>query len=123
VELFPVGVPTGHEALTPTASRTRIGGTGPKEINLAKTRSMRLMAWNCRSGSVTSRIADLVALAPDIVFLQEILPAESLPLIADFFSRRVAPGKGIAMGSLNPNWRSLNLERARKRFWLPLPYQ
>lgn len=71
---------------------------------------LSLIAWNCRSGSMTSRIADVTALAPDIVFLQEILPTESLPLMGQFVSRRVGPQKGIALGSLNANYQLVELE-------------
>lgn len=36
--------------------------------------SFRLVAWNCRSGSIARRIADLNECSPDIVFLQECAP-------------------------------------------------
>ncbi len=35
---------------------------------------LRLLAWNCHHGAVSSRLADVAVLSPDIAFLQECLP-------------------------------------------------
>ena len=69
------------------------------------TPSLRLIAWNCRSGSLSTRLSELAEHSPDIVFLQECLPAETLPLAGQFFARRIGPQKGIALGSLNREYR------------------
>jgi hypothetical protein len=58
-----------------------------------------LVTWNCRSGSLTQRLAELAPYSPDLVFLQECRPAETLPLSGQFISQRVNAGKGIALGS------------------------
>jgi endonuclease/exonuclease/phosphatase family metal-dependent hydrolase len=51
---------------------------------------MRLITWNCRSGTVERRLRQLVRYAPDIVFLQECRPG------ADH-SRRINGQKAIAL--------------------------
>ena len=57
---------------------------------------LRLIAWNCCSGSVTERLAVLQPLYADIAFLQECRPGPQLPLHGDFLSFAVNDSKGIA---------------------------
>jgi endonuclease/exonuclease/phosphatase family metal-dependent hydrolase len=66
--------------------------------------SLRLIAWNCHHGSLSTRLSELAEYSPDIVFLQECSPAETLPVVGQVFARRVGPGKGIALGSLNADY-------------------
>jgi hypothetical protein len=63
-----------------------------------------LVAWNCRSGSLSERLADLAPYSPDLVFLQECRPAETLPFSGEFISHRINPVKGIALGSPRDSW-------------------
>ncbi|MES1256599.1 MAG: endonuclease/exonuclease/phosphatase family protein [Acidobacteriota bacterium] len=58
-----------------------------------------LVAWNCRSGSLPQRLAELAPHAPDLVFLQECRPDVSLPLSGQFINHRVNASKGIALGA------------------------
>lgn len=62
---------------------------------------IRLIAWNCHHGSLTTRLAELASFAPAIVFLQEWRPLETVALTNAFVTQRVNAQKGIALGSLN----------------------
>jgi len=59
--------------------------------------SLRLVTWNCRSGSVTARVDQLRVLAPDMVFLQETDPARGGCVAGVICSRAVKTRKGIAL--------------------------
>jgi len=74
--------------------------------------SLRLIAWNCHHGSVSTRLAELAAFAPAIVFLQECRPTEPLPLVGPFLTRRVSAQKGIALASLGADY---HLEKLKPR--------
>ena len=69
-----------------------------------------LVTWNCRSGSLTQRLAELEPHSPDLVFLQECRPAETLPLSGQFISHRVNAAKGIALGSPHDIYKVSELE-------------
>jgi len=71
---------------------------------------LRLVTWNCRSGSVSARLDDLACLSPDIVFLQECAPDEALPLNGPVITRRVNPRKGIALASVSDRCRLTAIE-------------
>jgi len=60
-------------------------------------RRLRLVTWNCRSGSVASRLDQLRVLAPDIVFLQECAPPAGARVAGVVCSRATATRKGIAL--------------------------
>jgi len=60
-------------------------------------RALRLVTWNCRSGSVASRLDELRLLAPDIVFLQECDPARGGRVAGVVCSRAIKARKGIAL--------------------------
>jgi endonuclease/exonuclease/phosphatase family metal-dependent hydrolase len=66
--------------------------------------SLRLIAWNCHHGTLSTRLSELAEYSPDIVFLQECAPAETLPPPAQIFARRVGPRKAVALGSLHANY-------------------
>jgi len=55
------------------------------------------VTWNCRSGSVASRLDELRVLAPDIVFLQECDPARGGRVAGVVSSRAIKTRKGIAL--------------------------
>jgi len=74
--------------------------------------SLRLIAWNCHHGSLSTRLAELAAFAPAIVFLQECRPIEKLPLTGPFLTQRVNAQKGIALASLNADY---HLEKLKPR--------
>src|SRR5437762_929170 len=69
-----------------------------------RSSSFRLVTWNCRSGAVNARLTDLAAFAPDIVFLQECAPAETLPFSGHVLTRRVNAKKGLALASLSSDY-------------------
>jgi endonuclease/exonuclease/phosphatase family metal-dependent hydrolase len=71
---------------------------------------LRLVTWNCRSGSVSARLDDLASLSPDIVFLQECAPDEEPPLSGPVITRRVNPRKGIALASVSDRCRIVAVE-------------
>lgn len=71
--------------------------------------SLRLVAWNCHHGSLPARLSDLAEHSPDIVFLQECTPSETLPLHGQFFTRRINSHKGIALGSMNRDYQVTEL--------------
>jgi endonuclease/exonuclease/phosphatase family metal-dependent hydrolase len=75
--------------------------------------SLRLITWNCRSGSVTARLAELAPHAPDVVFVQECAPTPSLGPHRQVLTRSINRSKGIALGSLNPAYRLAELKRRR----------
>jgi hypothetical protein len=72
--------------------------------------SLRLITWNCHHGSLSTRLAELAEYSPDIVFLQECTPTETLPWVGQIFARRVGRRKGIALGSLNADYQLADLE-------------
>jgi endonuclease/exonuclease/phosphatase family metal-dependent hydrolase len=74
--------------------------------------SLRLIAWNCHHGSPSTRLDQLAAFAPAIVFLQECKPTETRPSMGRFLSRRVNAQKGIALASLNADY---HLEKLKPR--------
>jgi hypothetical protein len=74
--------------------------------------ALRLIAWNCHHGSLSTRLSDLAAYSPHIVFLQECAPAGPLPIKGQVFARRVGPRKGIALGSLHADY---HLEKLKLR--------
>ena len=74
--------------------------------------SLRLIAWNCRSGALTTRLSELAEHSPDIVFLQECAPARNLTPGHNFAARSINKSKGIALGSLSADYRFTKL-RAR----------
>jgi hypothetical protein len=77
--------------------------------------SLRLIAWNCHHGSLSTRLAELAAFAPAIVFLQECRPTETLPLTGPFLIRRVNGQKGIALASLDADYHLETLTRRANR--------
>jgi endonuclease/exonuclease/phosphatase family metal-dependent hydrolase len=72
--------------------------------------SLRLIAWNCHHGSLSARLSELAEHTPDIVFVQECQPAETLPLDGQFFTRRIDSLKGIALGSMNAGYHLAELQ-------------
>jgi exodeoxyribonuclease-3 len=66
--------------------------------------ALRLIAWNCHHGSLSTRLSELAEYSPHIVFLQECTPAATLSIARQVFRRRVGPRKGIALGSLNADY-------------------
>ena len=76
--------------------------------------SLRLIAWNCHHGSVSRCLSDLAGYSPDVVFLQECAPAETLPLTGQFAARRINARKGIALGTPHRDYR-LAKTRSRAR--------
>jgi exodeoxyribonuclease III len=69
--------------------------------------ALRILAWNCHHGPLSTRVAELAALSPTIVFLQECRPDDAS--IASFVTQRVNTRKGIALGSLNKDYRLARL--------------
>src|SRR5437016_5111355 len=61
--------------------------------------SLRIVTWNCRSGGVNARLAELAGYSADIVFLQECAPARALPFDGRVLARRINGAKGIALAS------------------------
>ena len=84
-------------------------------------RALRLVTWNCRSGSVASRLDELRLLAPDIVFLQECDPARGGRVAGVVCSRAIKARKGIALCAadscrcrhLTSGWQDLRSSRSR----------
>ena len=74
--------------------------------------SLRLIVWNCHHGSLSARLAELAAFAPALVFLQECKPTGPLPSSGPFLTHRVNVRKGIALASLDADYR---LEKLRPR--------
>jgi endonuclease/exonuclease/phosphatase family metal-dependent hydrolase len=58
---------------------------------------LRIVTWNCRSGSVEARLSNLAAYRPDVVFLQECRPVWRSAPSAGLYGRRLKPRKGVAM--------------------------
>ena len=69
-------------------------------------RSVRFITWNCRSGSIDHRMAQLAEYRPDVVFLQECVPAVRRPC-----TYRVNAQKGIALVCASPGFRLSALAR------------
>jgi endonuclease/exonuclease/phosphatase family metal-dependent hydrolase len=61
-------------------------------------RSVRFITWNCRSGSLDIRLAQLGKYRPDVVFLQECAPTDKTPCTC-----RVNARKGIALVGVSPD--------------------
>src|SRR5690348_1346821 len=76
-----------------------------RSLRYRSGRPLRLVTWNCRSGAVDTRLDDLSEYAPDIVFLQECDPAETLPLAGQVVRRRVNAAKGVALIVVNSAFR------------------
>lgn len=72
--------------------------------------SLRLITWNCRHGSFSRCLSELAEHSPDLIFLQECDPSESLPLMGQALVRRVAAGKGIALAAPDTQYRLTKLE-------------
>jgi exonuclease III len=62
-------------------------------------RSVRFITWNCRSGSLDVRLAQLNKYRPDVVFLQECAPSENRPCTS-----RVNASKSIALVGVSPDF-------------------
>src|SRR5215467_1578733 len=62
-------------------------------------RSVRFITWNCRSGLLDVRLAQLDKYKPDVVFLQECAPGENRPCTS-----RVNARKSIELVSLSPDF-------------------
>src|SRR5262245_60790400 len=62
-------------------------------------RFVRFITWNCRSGSLDVRLAELHKYRPDVVFLQECAPTERTPCTC-----RVNARKSIALVSMSPDF-------------------
>src|SRR5262245_39889668 len=62
-------------------------------------RSVRFITWNCRSGSLDVRLAQLGKYKPDVVFLQECAPTEHTACAC-----RVNARKSIALVSASPDF-------------------
>src|SRR5437762_134871 len=77
--------------------------------------SLRLIAWNCHHGSLSTRLAELASFAPAIVFLQECKPTKTLPMMGPFLTQRVNAQKGIALASLNADYRLAKLKPRANR--------
>jgi endonuclease/exonuclease/phosphatase family metal-dependent hydrolase len=75
-------------------------------------RVLRLITWNCHHGMPSQRLAELGAHGADIVFLQECLPARTLPSTGSCLTQRVNARKGLALASLNADY---HLKRLRAR--------
>ena len=65
---------------------------------------LRLIAWNCHHGSLSTRLAELASFSPAIVFLQECRPLETLALMNPFVIQRINGQKGIALASLDSTY-------------------
>ena len=71
---------------------------------------LRLITWNCHHGSLKNQLRPLARLAPDIVFIQEWLPASAKapadkpagkPADQKFVARDVRPRKGVGLCAMN----------------------
>jgi endonuclease/exonuclease/phosphatase family metal-dependent hydrolase len=62
-------------------------------------RSVRFITWNCRSGTLDVRLAQLNKYRPDVVFLQECAPTETTPCTCSVNAR-----KSIALVGLSPGF-------------------
>jgi exonuclease III len=58
---------------------------------------LRIITWNCRSGSIAKRLSQLAGYDPHIVFLQECRPMEDEPPGEVVCSRAIKGCKGIAL--------------------------
>src|SRR5262249_50262925 len=89
---------------------------------------LRLVTWNCRSGTVAKRLADVAELDPHIVFLQECRSADNIP--GRLVGVRVGGRKGIALLATDSAFRVApaalpdNCGRASiaARFVYPVPF-
>jgi exonuclease III len=62
-------------------------------------RTVRFITWNCRSGSLDLRLAQLNKYRPDVVFLQECAPTENTPCTC-----RVNARKSIALVGMSSDF-------------------
>jgi endonuclease/exonuclease/phosphatase family metal-dependent hydrolase len=74
--------------------------------------TVRITTWNCRSGSIASRLQDVVELKSDIVFLQECQPGPALPLQGDLLLQSVGDRKGLALAAPTGRVKLERIERA-----------
>lgn len=69
---------------------------------------LRVIAWNCRSGSLSRRLAELAPLAPDLAFVQECRPApgsDDLPVFGQVFAEPVDRSKSVALAGFGERYR------------------
>jgi endonuclease/exonuclease/phosphatase family metal-dependent hydrolase len=74
--------------------------------------TVRITTWNCRSGSIASRLQDVGELNSDIVFLQECQPGPALPLHGDLLLQSVGDRKGLALAAPTGRVKLERIERA-----------
>lgn len=72
---------------------------------LAAMSTLRIISWNCRSGSLSARFAQLAPLSPDLVFVQECRPAADLPVFGQLAFEPVNRRKAVAIGALSDRYR------------------
>jgi endonuclease/exonuclease/phosphatase family metal-dependent hydrolase len=77
--------------------------------------ALRLIAWNCHHGSLSTRLAELAPLAPAIVFLQECRPGETLWLNGPLVTQAVGVRKSVALASHDGNYQLARLRRRANR--------
>lgn len=65
---------------------------------------MRLVTWNCCSGSVDGRLKQLARLTPDVVVLQEVAQITTPPDGPFVHWRGTSPRKGVAIVSRTPGY-------------------
>lgn len=70
---------------------------------------VRLIAWNCHHGSLSTRLAELARFAPAVVFLQECRPVDDARLSNRFVTHVSNARKGIALGSVGATYRIVKL--------------
>ena len=71
--------------------------------------SLRIITWNCRSGSISTRLSQLAAYSPHVVFLQECDPGKTLRPTGQTCSRRINRMKGIALVAPSSGYRCAGL--------------
>src|SRR6185295_8842547 len=76
--------------------------------------ALRIITWNCHSGSVEQRLDDLADYRPDVVFLQECAPLDRRRRPGLVCSRRINDRKAVALFAASDacRCRRLNLLRA-----------
>lgn len=72
-------------------------GKGGSDKPMAPLSRLRIITWNCRSGSVAKRLSELADYDPHIVFLQECRPIEDEPWNEVVCRSAVNGSKGIAL--------------------------
>jgi endonuclease/exonuclease/phosphatase family metal-dependent hydrolase len=73
--------------------------------------ALRLIAWNCHHGSLSTRLAELAPSAPSLVFLQECRTTEEVSSAGPFVTQGVNATKAIALGSLDRAYQVAKLRR------------